>query len=189
MVHQVIEYKYAEKNLNYFFLFKKFIKSWRNDLDPGPFFSSSDPGSGFASKLNGSFALFKYRFGRIQDSQKKIFLLSLFSRAHLWKYKIIPGPSDPRLYHLLENDTMAQAAHHVSEALKCAINYYRWKMIKNIHPAGFIKPNRIFLFIIKNLFQLFLILLITNDLKFQRTCVSDLKIQKKTCHNISVIIK
>ncbi|XP_023321158.1 uncharacterized protein LOC111695917 isoform X2 [Eurytemora carolleeae] len=39
------------------------------------------------------------------------------------------GPSDPRLYHLLENDTMAQAAHHVSEALKCAINYYSFHKI------------------------------------------------------------
>ena len=25
------------------------------------------------------------------------------------------GPGDPRLYHLLENDEMAQGAHHVSQ--------------------------------------------------------------------------
>ena len=33
---------------------KKFSKSLRNnhDLDPDPFFSSADPGSGSASKLN-----------------------------------------------------------------------------------------------------------------------------------------
>jgi len=71
---------------------------------------------------------------------------------------IIPGPSDPRLYHLLENDTMAQAAHHVSEALKCAINYYRWKMIKitySIHPAGFIKPNKINFLSLKIYFNYF----------------------------------
>jgi hypothetical protein len=35
------------------------------------------------------------------------------------------GPKDPRLYSLIENDMMAQAAHHVAEALKCAISYYR----------------------------------------------------------------
>jgi len=37
------------------------------------------------------------------------------------------GPKDPRLFHLLENDNMAQAAHHVAEALKTAIGYYREK--------------------------------------------------------------
>jgi len=37
------------------------------------------------------------------------------------------GPSDPRLHHLLENDQQAQAAHHISEALKFAIAYYRKK--------------------------------------------------------------
>ena len=35
------------------------------------------------------------------------------------------GPSDPRLFTLLENDEMAQAAHHVSEALRYSIQYYK----------------------------------------------------------------
>merc|ERR1719300_2190557 len=35
------------------------------------------------------------------------------------------GPADPRLFTLLENDDMAQAAHHVSEALRYAIQYYK----------------------------------------------------------------
>jgi len=35
------------------------------------------------------------------------------------------GPSDPRLFTLLENDDMAQAAHHVAEALRHAIQYYK----------------------------------------------------------------
>ena len=53
--------KFQDKNMrkkkfeNYF-LFKRFSISYRNDLDPNPdpFFPSADPGSGSASKLNGS---------------------------------------------------------------------------------------------------------------------------------------
>ena len=41
--------KISEKKFENYFLLKNFIKSWRNDL-----FSSADPGSGSASKLNGS---------------------------------------------------------------------------------------------------------------------------------------
>jgi len=37
------------------------------------------------------------------------------------------GPTDPRLFTLLECDEMAQAAHHVSEALRYAIQYYKEK--------------------------------------------------------------
>ena len=36
------------------------------------------------------------------------------------------GPLDPKLFSLLENDDMAQVAHHVSEALRYAVQYYRY---------------------------------------------------------------
>ena len=48
--------KKSNKKFENYFLLKRFSKSYRNDLDPDPdqFFSSADPGSGSASKLNGS---------------------------------------------------------------------------------------------------------------------------------------
>lgn len=42
---------------------------------------------------------------------------------------MLAGPKDPRLFHLLENDSEAQAAHHVAEALKTAIGYYRSQLL------------------------------------------------------------
>ena len=41
-----------KKKIENYFLLKRFSISYRNDLDPDPFFSSADPE--FASKLNGS---------------------------------------------------------------------------------------------------------------------------------------
>ena len=48
--------KIREKKIENYFLLKKFSKSKGNDLDldPDPFYSIADPGSGSASKLNGS---------------------------------------------------------------------------------------------------------------------------------------
>eukprot|EP00088_Acartia_fossae_P051852 TRINITY_DN5832_c0_g1_i10.p1 TRINITY_DN5832_c0_g1~~TRINITY_DN5832_c0_g1_i10.p1 ORF type:complete len:933 (-),score=328.00 TRINITY_DN5832_c0_g1_i10:867-3665(-) len=37
------------------------------------------------------------------------------------------GPMDPRLMNLIENDEMAQAAFHISEALKFSLTHYREK--------------------------------------------------------------
>ena len=50
--------KNIKKKFYNYFLLKRFNKSFRNDaypdpdLDPDPFFSSKDPGSGSALKLN-----------------------------------------------------------------------------------------------------------------------------------------
>jgi len=46
------------------------------------------------------------------------------------------GPADPRLFSLLENDEMAQAAHHVSEALRYSIQYYK-EATANMRGGGF----------------------------------------------------
>jgi len=46
------------------------------------------------------------------------------------------GPADPRLVTLLENDEMAQAAHHVSEALRYSIQYYK-EATANMRGGGF----------------------------------------------------
>jgi len=46
------------------------------------------------------------------------------------------GPADPRLFTLLENDEMAQAAHHVSEALRYSIQYYK-EATANLRGGGF----------------------------------------------------
>jgi len=46
------------------------------------------------------------------------------------------GPADHRLFTLLENDEMAQAAHHVSEALRYSIQYYK-EATSNLRGGGF----------------------------------------------------
>ena len=54
----------------YFFVKKNSV----NDLepDPDPFFSSADPGSGSASKLNGSYALLETKCGEKRLFEEKI---------------------------------------------------------------------------------------------------------------------
>jgi hypothetical protein len=45
----------------------------------------------------------------------------------LISYKCL-GPLDPRLMMLIQDDEMAQAAFHVSEALKFALTHYRYSI-------------------------------------------------------------